>query len=133
MINLPSKPSKRPMETTVSLINIVFLMLIFFLVAGQLSPAQDPHVTLSATETADPLPPPDALFARQDGSLYVREQEVTAADYLAQVSAIHDGQDTIVRLAADEALNAIRLLDHIGALYGAGAAKVVVVTRKGAQ
>ncbi|KZM51946.1 biopolymer transporter ExbD [Labrenzia sp. OB1] len=129
MIKVPRKPAKRPLETTISLINIVFLMLIFFLVAGRLAPPQDPEVTLSQAEKADPLPPPDALYARIDGTLHYREQPLSAEDYMSRHAAAEETPNPLVRLAADESLKAEDLLRHVGALYRAGAGRVVIVTR----
>lgn len=130
MPTLPRRPRKRPAETTISLINIVFLMLIFFLVAAQLSPPQDPEVTLAKEDAATPLPPPDALYIRKDGSLVYQERPIGPAEYLARLSSTNEPEKPLVRLAADEGLSAKSLLDHIGALYAAGAGKVIVVTRR---
>lgn len=77
-----------------------------------------------------PLPPPDALYARKDGSLVYQERSVDPAEYLARLSGAADAEKPLVRLAADESLSAKNLLDHIAALYAAGAGKVVVVTRR---
>ncbi len=128
MIRMPRKAEKRPLESTVSLINIVFLMLIFFLVAGQLAPPQDPEVTLSEAQ-APSLPPPDALYVRSDGSLYFREQPVTADAYLAERLEKNDTGADRIELAADKELEAAQLLRHVAELYQAGAKRVVVVTR----
>jgi biopolymer transport protein ExbD len=133
MPTLPRRPHKRPAETTISLINIVFLMLIFFLVAAQLSPPQDPEVTLAEEDTAAPLPPPDALYVRKDGSLVYHEEPVSPEGYVSRLPSSVDQEadgSPLVRLAADEGLPAKELLGHIGALYAAGAGKVVVVTRR---
>jgi biopolymer transport protein ExbD len=129
MIRVHRKPAKRPLETTISLINIVFLMLIFFLVAGQLTPPQDPEVTLSEARSADPLPPPDALYVRKDGGLFYREQPVTTETFVSEHLQADDGHERVVRLAADENLQAEKLLKHIDGLYQAGVHRVVVVTR----
>ncbi|WP_298822001.1 biopolymer transporter ExbD [uncultured Roseibium sp.] len=129
MIRVRRNPPKRPLETTISLINIVFLMLIFFLVAGQLTPPQDPDVVLSDTRGSDPLPPPDALYARADGTLVYRETPVTVEDYLANHLTGRDGEPKQVKLAADKNLEAGKLLQHVKALYSASADTVVVVTR----
>ncbi|QFT30359.1 Biopolymer transport protein ExbD/TolR [Labrenzia sp. THAF82] len=129
MIRVRRNKPKRPLETTISLINIVFLMLIFFLVTGQLTPPQDPDVILPETKSSDPLPPPDALYARGDGALVYREAPVTAADYLANHLPEREGAPRQVKLAADKNLGAGKLLQHVKALYGAGADAVVVVTR----
>ncbi|ASP34290.1 biopolymer transporter ExbD [Labrenzia sp. VG12] len=131
MIKVPRKPAKRPMETTISLINIVFLMLIFFLVAGRLAPPQDADVKLSKAN-APALPPPDALYAHADGSLRYRERTVNAEDYLAQQNK-DGGEGAAIRLAADRALKATDLLQHVSALYRAGAKSVVIVTRTGTE
>lgn len=48
-VRIPREKTKRKMESTISLINIVFLMLIFFLVAGQLAPPADKEVDLVET------------------------------------------------------------------------------------
>ncbi|PVB59605.1 biopolymer transporter ExbD [Labrenzia sp. 011] len=133
MIRVERKQAKRPLESTISLINIVFLMLIFFLVAGRLAPPQDPEVVLSRAETADPLPPPDALYARVDGTLHYREQPVSAEDYLLRFVTRDDTSKPVVRLAADERLQARDLLRHVGALYRAGAGRVVIVTRASSE
>lgn len=133
MINLPQKVEKRPLETSISLINIVFLMLIFFLVAGQLAPPQDPDVVLSKSEDAPPLPPPDALYVRKDGSLVYRDKTTTAADYFLVHRETAEGESEPVRLGADAELPAKKLLDHVAALYSAGASNVVIITRKNAE
>lgn len=127
MITLPRKSEKRPLETMISLINIVFLMLIFFLVAGQLAPPLDGQVDLAKSEKAPPLPPPDALYARADGLLVYRDEEISAEASLGRQAPTGDG---IVRLGADAALPADKLLNHVAALYAAGARKVLIVTRK---
>jgi biopolymer transport protein ExbD len=127
MITLSRKSEKRPLGTTISLINIVFLMLIFFLVAGQLAPPLDGQVDLSKSEEAPPLPPPDALYARADGTLVYRDEEISAEAFLGLQAPTGD---EIVRLGADAALPADKLLNHVAALYAAGARKVLIVTRK---
>lgn len=129
MIKVRKKPARKQLESTISLINIVFLMLIFFLVAGQLAPPQDPEVSLSEAEKADRLPPPDALYVRMDGTMVYREQPVTAESYLVDHLQNGESEERVVRLGADEALKAESLLEHVSALYKAGADRVFVVTR----
>ncbi len=129
MIRIEKKEAKRPVETTVSLINIVFLMLIFFLVAGQLAPPQDPEVTLSQAEESDKLPPPDALYVRENGDLYYRDEPMTPESYLSGHFDVQGASGPVVKLAADEKLKAGILLKHVDALYRAGATRVLVVTK----
>lgn len=126
MIRLPDKPAKRSAETTISLINIVFLMLIFFLVAGQLSPPGDNEVSLADIADGPSTPPPEALFVRQNGTLIYQNAPITAEAFMQDRS--DDGAGRPVRLAADRELEATELLDHVRALYAAGAVNVLLVT-----
>jgi biopolymer transport protein ExbD len=123
----PSPP--RPRESTITLINIVFLMLIFFLIAGTVAPPLDPEVSLISTADADATEPPDALFATGDGGLRARGEPVTAADFVARMIAA-DGEAPRIRLAADRDLPAETLIDIIGDLRAAGAGTVAVVTER---
>ena len=148
MIKVRQAPPKRQSESTISLINIVFLMLIFFLIAGQLAPPVDPDVTLAETTEAPPLAPPDALFADSEGRLSHRGQPVEIAAYLAALGADGPasslapgpapgpvpGEDAgtggpAVLLAVDRDLDAARMLEIADQLYRAGAGKVSLVTR----
>lgn len=52
----PRQRSKR--EPTIALINIVFLMLVFFMVAGTLAQPLDPELKLVKTEELDGIAPP---------------------------------------------------------------------------
>ncbi|WP_417689614.1 ExbD/TolR family protein [Roseibium sp.] len=137
MKKLPIAPIKRQSENTISLINIVFLMLIFFLIAGQLAPPMDKTVELIDSQDAEATPPPDALVAREDGSLFFRGDSITIEAYLAQAaqSYVPDAEDTEtgklpVRLVADKDLSAIALVELVGELQKAGAGKVTVVTMR---
>ncbi|MDZ7603565.1 MAG: biopolymer transporter ExbD, partial [Hoeflea sp.] len=64
----PMRTSRKP-ENTVPLINVVFLMLIFFLVAGTLAPAPDSDVDFITLPATDPASPPDMMVVRAHGTL----------------------------------------------------------------
>ncbi|KFB09816.1 ExbD/TolR family protein [Nitratireductor basaltis] len=112
-------------EPTIALINIVFLMLIFFLIAGTLVPPQPEQLELITTREAQNAAPPDTLFVDSDGQLMQASGPVTIEDFL-------DGMDegATIRLAADRNLPAARLIEVAAKLREAGAAKVVVVTER---
>jgi biopolymer transport protein ExbD len=122
----PPKPP-RERESTIALINIVFLMLIFFLIAGSLAPPLDGEVSLIATNDADPADPPDALVALADGSLHYRGAATSPHGFMA---ARADDADPTVKLAADRELPAAKLIDLANALREAGAETVRVVTER---
>ncbi|PWW03843.1 biopolymer transport protein ExbD [Hoeflea marina] len=124
-------PRRRP-EGTIALINVVFLLLIFFLIAGSLTPPLDGDVSMVETSQADASGPPDAVSARRDGQLYYRGEPVTAAAFLETRSAESggDGGAPDIKLVADKDLPARRLLEILEEFRSLGAGKVLVITRR---
>ncbi|WP_425101305.1 ExbD/TolR family protein [Tropicibacter sp. S64] len=116
-------------EPTIALINIVFLMLIFFLVAGTLSRPLDPDLTLVRTADLDRQTPADALVVFADGRLSYQGQGVaSAADHVAGLDAEALKR---VRLVPDRDLPAQTLVRLGRELRAAGAGQVVIVTERG--
>ncbi|WP_371059706.1 ExbD/TolR family protein [Rhodosalinus sp. 5P4] len=117
-------------EPTIALINVVFLMLVFFLVAGSLAPPLDGDVKLVRAAELDRSAPPDALVIRADGTTLHRGRPVSAADYLARCAEETGATAPAARLVPDRALPARRLADIAGALRAAGAGEVILVTER---
>lgn len=132
MISIARKRQKREVESTIALINVVFLMLIFFLIAGTLAPPIDTGLAMIETEQSSPSPPPDALAVLEDGSLRFRGQPVTAAAYVEMRLQNDDAGDGTYRLVADRRLPATRLLEVVAALQEAGAERIELVTERAA-
>lgn len=137
---------KQPAENTIALINIVFLMLIFFLIAGSLTPPLDPDVDLIDTTDARPVDPPLALFVTSKGELRYQGEVLTAAVFVgrlkdegAPAGGLPDEGETelatgpAVRLAADGELPATRLVEVIDKLKGAGAGRITIITERKMQ
>lgn len=121
--------SREKAEPTIALINIVFLMLIFFLVAAQVAPPLEKDVTLPKTGDLDASPPPDALVILSDGTLRFRGDEVTVETYLAALTG-DDAALEAVRLVPDRDLSARTLLDISQDLRKGGAQSIMVVTER---
>jgi biopolymer transport protein ExbD len=130
MMRLPRPRQTRQRENTIALINIVFLMLIFFLIAGSLTPPLDNEVKLIAAMQASPVEPPEALFIAPDGTLRWRGGETTVDAYLSRYAAASTAQQGTVKIAADQALSAERLIDIVGELRAGGAERIVVITER---
>ncbi|WOI55003.1 ExbD/TolR family protein [Palleronia sp. LCG004] len=115
-------------EPTIALINIVFLMLIFFMVAGTLSRPLDPSLTLIDTADLEGRAPPDALVVHEDGRLtYLGAELGSAADF---IEARDETDLAEVRVLPDRALDA-RMLVALGRdLRAAGAERVLMVTER---
>ncbi|MFW2544428.1 ExbD/TolR family protein [Primorskyibacter sp. 2E107] len=116
-------------EPTIALINIVFLMLIFFLVAGTLAVPLDRDLRLVNTETLAGQAPPDALVVNRDGRLSYRGGPV--ADAAAFINSLDTPARARVRVVPDRALPAADLVALGRALRIAGAQSVVIVTERG--
>ena len=132
-MRLARPPKRSPQESTITLINVVFLMLIFFLIAGTLTPPLDKDVTLISTLESDQAEPPDARFVTADGVMRARGGEVTAGGYVAairQKDLLLPEDPVTVKIAADRDLPAERLIAIVGELRDAGAARITVVTER---
>lgn len=135
MIKITSHPSlRKPQEPTIALINIVFLMLIFFLIAGTLAPPLDPEISLADLETDQSEQMPDALAIFSDGRLSYRGQPVRdAEDFVGEAlrkSADAGLTDKTIHLIPDRNLTAVRLLATISKLQAAGAERILLVAER---
>lgn len=122
-------PARRKAEPTVALINVVFLMLVFFLVAGQISASFERDLRLVDAETRPAAAPDDALAVLADGRTLWRGAETTPEHFAAAQLGATGGE---LRLMPDRALPAGQLLEIAARLRAAGATQVRIVTLRGA-
>lgn len=120
MIRRPRIGRKR--DSTITLINVVFLMLIFFLIAGTVAPPLDSNLQLVETSGLEGREPPDALVLHQDGRLSFRGGVTDPQTYMADHGA------KPVRIVPDRAVPGARLIEVTGALRRLGASGVFLVT-----
>lgn len=134
---------KPPRENTIALINIVFLMLIFFLIAGTLAPPMDGDVALIKTVEAEATAPPQAIFVTENGEVKYQGNVITADRYQWAIEDIQQQGDrsgdqpsndaasaSTVKIAADGKLAASKLIAIIGELKTAGAAGISIITER---
>lgn len=122
--------ARRRAEPTIALINVVFLMLIFFLVAGTVAPPLDPDLSLARAEDLESRAPPDALVLRADGRTLYRGEPMEPAAYAARRLA---EEARALRVVPDRAAAAERLIEVTLALRAAGAERVLVVAERGLE
>ena len=115
-------------EPTIALINIVFLMLIFFLIAGSLAPRPEGDVTLVSLSEITTEPPSDALVMLAEGSLRHAGKTLTHEDALVRF-----GDTARVRLLPDRDAPAGELVVLAQSLRAAGVAELVIVTERGLE
>jgi biopolymer transport protein ExbD len=123
----PATPRSRG-EPTIGLINIVFLMLIFFLIAGTIAPSPDPSVTLLRIAELDTQAPPDALVITAGGGLrfagtdWPGPPEDGARAYLQTLP-----EPRVARLLVDREAAAPLIVRLAETLRAAGAERVVLL------
>lgn len=127
MIVAPPKRPDRTEENILPLINIVFLLLIFFMLAGALNTR--PPFPLNPPETAnaeDAQPQPDTLSVAADGRLAFGSEAIIA-DALPELLADWK-QNQPLQVKADTALPARELTALLADLRAAGVAEVHLLT-----
>ena len=126
MARRPS-PFRRKADPTITLINVVFLMLMFFLVAGTIAPPPPAGLQLVRLTQADPLIPPEVLALASDGQVLWQGAPADPADYVAGLPPEVQG---IARIMPDRDAPAADLIALARALRSAGAAEVRIVTER---
>ncbi|MBB06411.1 ExbD/TolR family protein [Pseudooceanicola sp.] len=116
-------------EPTIALINIVFLMLIFFLVAGTLAAPLDSDLKLVRTDAIEGSAPADALVLHADGRMSNLGSEIINA--AAFMENLPEEARRRVRVLPDRDLPATTLVEIGRVLRDAGAQKVVLITERG--
>lgn len=122
MIRAALKRRKR--DPSIALINVVFLMLIFFLIAGTVAAPLDSDLKLVDTAGLEGREPPDALVLREDGTLSFRGILTDPENYMTTHGT------GPVRIVPDRNSSGPRLIEVSSALRGLGATSVILVTER---
>jgi len=126
-------PDRRPDQTEeriLPLINVVFLLLIFFMIAGSLS-VTEPFDVEPPSSTSQGQHEPDSLVILMgiDGRFALDNEPLTRAELLAQIETLIQAQpQTPITLKADGNLPGDALVRFTQALYEAGVKKLRLLT-----
>lgn len=115
-------------EPTIALINIVFLMLIFFMIAGTLAPPLDPELSLIETQDLDGREPPDTLVIHADGRLSLRG--VPVLDLESHLAGLSPDAREVFKIVPDRELPAQKLVQIGNLLRAAGVERVMLVSER---
>ena len=110
-------------DPTISLINIVFLILIFFMVSSTLSRPAGVDIEMVAVQGLDCCAGSDTLQIAVDGGLFVAGAPIAGAQ--AYLDGLPEGAPA--RIAPDRRLPARDLLMQVGELRGLGAERILIV------
>ena len=113
------------------LINIVFLLLIFFLVAGVIKDVEpvdvDPPASVAEAESDEA---DLTIFIAQNGQLALGDQLLDEDDFTAQLNAAISAQpDQSVRIVADKEIDSTKVIEVLETLRTAGSSRVKLTTR----
>lgn len=124
---------RTPPENTIPLINVVFLMLIFFLFAGSIArdDARRMEPPIDITDD-DSIRSTGALIIDRDGHTHAQDTEISIEDWLKARKNAGEADDPL-KIAADGNLPADKLEEVLAALSKAGGTNVVLITRKSAR
>ncbi|MCK5875551.1 MAG: biopolymer transporter ExbD [Alcanivoracaceae bacterium] len=127
--SIPDDSRRRPdIEPVLPLINVVFLLLIFFMVAGQLAPGLPADVSPpeSAAASAD-SDEPIRLVVDQHGNLFWQDEPMAIADMPDRLDGLR--KDRPVQLLTDGSIPVVLLRPALEGLRNAGITEVLLVTR----
>ncbi|WP_068118974.1 ExbD/TolR family protein [Tropicimonas marinistellae] len=123
-MNLRPPRPRQSRESIVPMINVVFLLLIFFLMTAQIAPPDPFEVTLPlAQEAADPTSESRLYISREGQTGY---NGLTGAPAMELLIEIRDKRDPL-QLRADAELEASRLAQLLRELAQAGFQRVEVM------
>lgn len=136
MIDLdkPHRPSGQ--ISLIPLINVIFLMLIFFMVAGTIDRPDTLKVTPpeaeSGTERAESKPL--TIYISQDERLAINQDLVLKPDFKASLASyLQEDQKQPITIKSDSQLPASTLLWLLESIEAAGGTNVTLTTEAGGQ
>lgn len=124
-------PSPRPRaESIVPMINVVFLLLIFFLMTAQIAPPEPFNVTPPKAGSETPTTAELVLYLSEEGEIAFREmRDAAAIEAVGAEAARCDGcPRSTLTLRADAGVPASRLAALLPQLSAAGFSVVELVT-----
>lgn len=132
-MRLSPPPKRRSDDGIVPLINIVFLLLIFFLIAGTIAPKPEIDVAYPETEKSPGAnAPADAVYVSADRRISYRGLPVDLGGLAAMVATVNPAsQDAPLAVVVDQALPAKELSPVLGTLAAAGVVRIRLITRRG--
>lgn len=125
-------PGRGPDENLISLINIVFLILIFFLVASTLRSFDPAGLELSAAQAeAGADQGPNVLIAYADGRLALAGKDIAPDALPARLASFAQSTPELpLLIAPDRALSADRLVEIAQIAQRSGISQVKLIVRK---
>lgn len=131
MMIMESTTRRPPLEPVLPLINVVFLLLIFFMLAGQLAkrPAVEVDTPVSETAQGEEAREKLLLVLQADGQWFANDQDTPLSAEALKALLAAQPEKAPVRLQADAGIHITDLREHLEALRDLGVEQVRLVTR----
>ncbi|HAD24398.1 MAG TPA: hypothetical protein DCF61_01535 [Alphaproteobacteria bacterium] len=132
MIDFQGQQKRRTYEAVVPLINVVFLLLIFFLLAGTMQQAEPVDVTLPVGEL-DEIKPPEAvtIYVADDGFVYIFDQIIEArfAPFMLRSFFLKEGHRS-VQVKADQNADAETIIELMAQMREIDVEEISLITER---
>ena len=126
-----SPERKRTEESLVPLIDIAFLILIFFLIASTIKPFSDREVKLAEIEApSSSAASPRMLIIRSDGARFIAGLPVSNVDLQGRLADWSREPELPITIVADRNVKASQLIDMVTQASAAGIKDIKLLTRR---
>jgi biopolymer transport protein ExbD len=127
-----NKPRSDSDDNLISLINVVFLMLIFFMVAGHISASDGVEVTPPLSRQEHRLTPSEfTLLVSPSGELYFNANVINLDDLDSLLKSESNDMMSPITVKADASVTMEKLDTVLQAIKQAGYARITLVTQGG--
>lgn len=124
---------KHDVDNTLPLINVVFLMLIFFLIAGTVAaPIAEDLAPAETAKTAVIPPAANVIQIQKSGKMELNGQPYRVNELLDRFPAKDQQRSEPLRFLADKSLKAVELVKILEKFRAAGHKNIRLITIKGA-
>ncbi len=137
MLDIPVQEPARPVDASIAMINIVFLLLLFFIAVGTVKQPEPEGLEPPESSLLRQSGSTDrALYVQRDGELIYLGEKTTTENFVARFmqSSVSKGiagnNVKIVRVISDRRLEARRLINILSTLEKAGLRNLIIVTRR---
>lgn len=129
MILISSEPTRRQSNWVLQFINIIFLILLFFLINGTITetPRQDilPPVTIRSEAGSAPH---NGLYVDQTGRLFFQNRQVTETEFAVMALSRRSTATGPQLIVVDRRLPAVAMIDLVSSLKSAGVSDISLLT-----
>jgi biopolymer transport protein ExbD len=129
-MNIRTRPQPISTFQMMSLTDIVFLLLIFFLLSSTFILQTGIKVQLPQTTVGEPTAEKVLIVSiAREGSMYLNEDLVSRAELVARIRQLLVSRDQIVIIRADKSLALERVVEVMDVAKTAGASRFLIATQ----